>query len=543
MQRRTATRTRLGAVLMAGALLLGACASDEEGGSSTTDTGAGGGEASGSVIKAGWVNEVDLESTDGGQLSVTLPSAPFGLDPTVASLGVTTGGAPLAALYDTLIKWDPDSGEYSGQLAESIESNADFTQWTLKLRPDVVFSDGTPLNADAVEFSVQRMKNARGSAATYPDYVASYEKPDQQTVIFNMVQPLNNFDALLAGELGYMVSPTAVAAAGDQFNTNPVGAGPFVLDRFDPASELILKRNPTYSLGTPPLESIRFVWNPEQGANVDKLLAGETDMIMLTSVPEEVKAIEAGYPANSQLVAGSGLAINSSPDRAFPGDDPRVRQALSLAIDRDAVNQRVNNGEGIMGDFLFPPGNRLYTDQPFAEYNPDEARRLLDEVKAETGWDGTFQLLTPTPTDYALAYQALFNAVGFNAQIDQVQSFLELVERTNLSSNFDVSIHVITTYETNVYQALDRSLSSDSRSNYSKYANPEFDAIVDELRTAPDEAGQAEVLGRLGELWLDQQPFVLTGVQPFTTITGKDVGGIETTVNGLVLFGEAFKAA
>ena len=143
MQRRTATRTRLGAVLMAGALLLGACASDEEGGSSTTDTGAGGGEASGSVIKAGWVNEVDLESTEGGQLSVTLPSAPFGLDPTVASLGVTTGGAPLAALYDTLIKWDPDSGEYSGQLAESIESNADFTQWTLKLRPDVVFSDGT----------------------------------------------------------------------------------------------------------------------------------------------------------------------------------------------------------------------------------------------------------------------------------------------------------------------------------------------------------------------------------------------------------------
>ena len=91
----------------------------------------------------------------------------------------------------------------------------------------------------------------------------------------------------------------------------------------------------------------------------------------------------------------------------------------------------------------------------------------LEEVKAETGWDGSFQLLTPTPTDYALAYQALFNNVGFNAQIDQVASFLELVERTNLSSNFDVSIHVITTYETNVYQALSRSLSSGSRSNWS----------------------------------------------------------------------------
>ena len=543
MQRKLSGWSRLGAVTLAGMLVLGACASDEgeqaesEGeGTETTQP-----EESGPIIQAGWVNETDLEPTTGGTLQVTLPAAPFGLDPTVASLGVTTGGAPLTALYDTLIRWDQETGEYSGQLAESVEHNDDFTQWTLKLRPDVVFSDGTPVNADAVEYSVKRMKGARGSAATYPDYVASYDKPDQQTVVFNMVQPLSNFDALLSGELGYVVSPTAVDADPEGFNTKPVGAGPFVLEKFSPDSELILVRNDKYTISEVPLDGIRFTWNPEQGASVDKLVAGETDMAMLTSVPEEVEAIEAGYPANTQLVAGSGLAISSNPDRDFPGDDARVRQAISLAIDREAVNGRVNRGNGIMGEFLFPDSSRLHVDEPFAEYDPEKAKALVEEVKAETGWDGSFKLLTPIPDDYALAYQALLNNVGFKVTIDQVPSFLELVSKTNLGRDFDVSIHVITTYETNVYQALNRSLSSTSASNYAEYKNPEMDALFDKLRAA-DTDGAKEVLAEIAALWTTEQPFVLTGAQPFTTVTGKNVGGLVSTVNGLILFGEAFKA-
>lgn len=543
MERKLSVWSRWGALLLAGMLVLGACASDDEGAQAEADGPEGTTEVEeqGPVIQAGWVNETDLEPTTGGTLQVTLPAAPFGLDPTVASLGVTTGGAPLTALYDTLIRWDQETGEYHGQLAESIEHNDDFTAWTLKLRPDVVFSDGTPLNADAVEYSVKRMKGARGSAATYPDYVASYDKPDQQTVVFNMAQPLSNFDALLAGELGYVVSPTAVEADPEGFNTKPVGAGPFVLEKFSPDSELVLVRNDQYTVSEVPLDGIRFTWNPEQGASVDKLVAGETDMAMLTSVPEEVKAIEAGYPANTQLVAGSGLAISSNPNRDFPGDDARVRQAISLAIDRDAVNQRVNRGKGIMGNFLFPESSRLYVEEPFSEFDPERAKALVEEVKAETGWDGSFELVTPIPDDYALAYQALLNNVGFKVTIDQVPSFLELVSKTNLGRDFDVSIHVITTYETNVYQALNRSLSSESSSNYAEYKNPAMDALFDKLRAADTEETK-EVLAELAELWRTEQPFVLTGAQPFTTVTGKNVGGLVSTVNGLILFGQAFKA-
>jgi peptide/nickel transport system substrate-binding protein len=534
---------RLGALAFTGALLIAGCASEESGGGDTTDsTGEPTSVDSGSIVKAGWVNETDLEPTTGGTLQVTLPTPPSGLDPTVASLGVTTGGAPLMAIYDSLLQWEPETNTYSGRLAESISSNDDFSVWTLKLKPDLTFSDGTPVNSQAVVFSIERMRSARGSASTYPDYFSSLETPDDLTVVMNLKAPLNNVDALLASDLGYVVSPTAVQADPENFNTNPVGAGPFLLESFDPTSEMVLVKNPDYGLGDVALDGIRFTWSSEQNANVDKLMGGAADLILLTSITEEVRAIEGGYPASSIYVAGSGMAVNSAPDRAFPGDDPRVRQAMAMAIDIESVNERVNNGEGIMGPYLFAPGSIYNVDTPFSTYDPDEARRLLDEVKAETGWDGSFQLTTPPPTDYALAYQGQLNAVGFNATIDPVQSFIQLVERTNISRNFDVAIHVITTYETNVYQALHRSLSTGSRSNYSGYTNPEMDALFDQLRATPDAEGTREVLTQVAELWQTEQPFLLTGNQPFTTVTGKNVGGVQISANGLILFDEVFKS-
>ena len=542
MRTTKAMRTRLGAVVIAGAMLLGACAGDDSSSSDgdsggTTDTTA---VDSGTVIKQGWVNEADVAESTGGTLEVTMPSPPLGLDPTVASHGVSSGGAPLMAIYDSLMRWNPDTGEFTPQLADSLESSDDFVTWTLKLRPDVTFSDGTPLDAESVVYSIQRMSNARGSTATYPEYIASYDTPDPQTVVFTLAQPLNNFNALLAGELGYVVSPTAVEADPEGFNTNPVGAGPFTVENFDPAQELVLTKNPNYALGDVPLDGLRFSWNPEQSANLDKLTGGETDLVMLTSIPEEVEAIEGGYPTYTQYVAGSGLAINGAGEGDFPGDDPRVRQAISYALDLDSVNQRVNDGEGIMGNFLYAPGTPLYVDTPFGSYDADKATQLLDEVKAETGWDGSFELLTPAPNDYALAYQALLNAVGFDVTIDQVPTFLELVVRVNLERNYDVSIHAFTTFPTNTYQALDRTFSSDSASNYLGYSNPEMDALLDQLPGADGDEATKEILSQMAELWQTEQPFVLTGNQPFSTITAKDVGGIVPTVNGLIMFDKAY---
>jgi peptide/nickel transport system substrate-binding protein len=533
------SRRRVWAVwLVLVALLLGACASEE----STSDGPEGTvGDGDVPVVQAGWANETDLEPTTGGTANVTLATPPTSLDPKTASYGLTTEGTVLMALYDNLLRYDPQTGEFEGQLAESIEHNADFSQWTLKLRPNLTFTDGTPLDSAAVVFSIQRLATGRGVVAGFPAFFASFETPDPLTVVMNMVEPMGNVDALLASELGLVVSPTAAQAAGDAFGTNPVGAGPFKLESYNPDAELVLVKNPDYGGGDVRLDGIRFTWSPDMAGNVDKVELGQSDMTFVTEVDLRVRAIEAGMPVLTSPAAGTGLAINSAPDRAFPGDDVRVRQAVAMAVDLDQVNERLYEGHGQLGNFLFPPGSRLHTETPWGVYDPDGARRLVEEVKAETGWDGTARLNTPLPTDLALAMQAQLNAVGFNVQIDQYQSFTQLIDRNIINRDFDLSIWVLSSYETNLWQVLNRSFNSQSRSNWFGFASDEVDALLAELRQAGDDQ-VVDVLNRLAEVWQREQGYFFAGSQPYSAITTDRIGGMEPTANGLFLWPDVFKA-
>jgi peptide/nickel transport system substrate-binding protein len=526
--------------LVAAALLLGACASEESGGGGSDDP-AGGGAAS-NQIQAGWSNEPELEPTSGGTLEVTLAAPPPGLDPNSGTLGLPTQGPVFTAIYDSLMRYDPDTGELTGHLAEGFTHNDDFTEWTLKLRPGVNFTDGTPLNSAAVVYSLERIATARNAASTYPAYFSSVETPDDLTVVFRLDTPLNNVDAMFAAELGFIVSPTAAQAAGEGFANNPVGAGPFKVESFAPDSELVLVKNPDYALGDVRLDGIRMTWSSDQGANLDKVMTGQSDMAFLNNVQGVSRAIDSGLPVYTTLVGGNGIAINNAAGRAFPGNDPRVRQAIGMAADPELMNERVNDGRGVVGRWLLPPGNRFYVDNPYSVGDVEGARELLAEVKAETGWDGSLTLVTPPPDDQALAFQAQLNAVGFNVTVEPLASFTQLIERILLNRDFDLSIWTMTTYDTNIYQALSRTLLSTSPSNYLSFDSPEMDALLGQLREAADEDAFREVLNEIALQWQTDQPFMYTGTQPYSTIVTDEVGGIIPTAIGVFLWNEVFKA-
>jgi peptide/nickel transport system substrate-binding protein len=528
------------AALVALALLATGCASDD---TTSSSGGTGAGSGTETPIRAGWVNATELEPSTGGTLEVTLPARPGGLDPNTSTLGLVTQGPILTAIFDSLMRYDAETGTFTGQLAEGLTSNDELTEWTLKLRPDVTFSDGTPFNAAAVVASMERLKTARGLAATYPSFFSSIEATDDLTVVLRLDTPLNNVDALLATEMGFIVSPTAVAAAGEGFSRSPVGAGPFMVERFDPAAELVLVKNPAYSLGEVRLDRIRMTWSNDQGANVDKVLVGQADMAFVGAVPQVARAISEGLPTYTTLVGGNGMAINNAAGKAFPGNDPRVRKAISMAIDPQVSNERAFDGDGVMGRWMMPPGNRFHVDTPFSVGDQDEARRLVDAVKAETGWDGKARIIAqPSDQDMALSYQAQLNAIGFDAQLDPVQDASQMVERVTANRDFDLSIWIMTMYDTNIWQALSRSLSSTSTANYSGFSSPEMDALLDELRGAPDDEATRGVLDEIAELWQAEQPFFFAGTQTFSTVTTDRVGGLVPTAQGVFLWSDVFKA-
>src|SRR5262249_11142184 len=157
------------------------------------------------------------------------------------------GGLIGNAVYDQLLWIDPASGNINYELATSLKSD-DGTHWTLALRPNVTFSDGTPFNAAAVQFSCTRLTDPQLGSGTrqVAQQITNMMAPDDLTLSFDLQQKNAQFPQLVNsfGGLNWIVSPTAAAKAGATFPNSPVGAGPFVVKEWIRSSKIELARNP-----------------------------------------------------------------------------------------------------------------------------------------------------------------------------------------------------------------------------------------------------------------------------------------------------------
>src|SRR5690606_8926471 len=175
----------------------------------------------------------------GGTLTVGVFSEVPSLDPIISGGTGFTGGSEQAAIYDQLVVYDSESATYIPPTAESLTPNGDHTEWTLTLRPDIAFADGTPYDAEAVKLNIERhaspksQSQFRGVVATD---ITDITVVDARTVKFTLAAPWPGFPVVLASAPGRIVSPRALEQLGDQLSTNPTGAGagPFVVESFRP---------------------------------------------------------------------------------------------------------------------------------------------------------------------------------------------------------------------------------------------------------------------------------------------------------------------
>ena len=156
---------RFAALLVVLGLLAAACGDDDDGGAAG-EAEAPSDEAEESEVTATPAeDEVCTEERQGGELTMGVQLMAIGLDPTVALGTGVAGATEITAIYDTLMRYNPDTGEIDPHVAESLEPNDDFTQWTLTLPEGITFGNGDPLTAEAVQFSVDRLKNATVAAS------------------------------------------------------------------------------------------------------------------------------------------------------------------------------------------------------------------------------------------------------------------------------------------------------------------------------------------------------------------------------------------
>ncbi len=328
----------------------------------------------------------------GGTLRIGIANEIATLDPVRQSIGgITTGSDRAFLVYGTLMKLNTKTGAIIPGLAQSI-TTTDAQTWTLKLRPNVKFSDGTPLDADAVIFNFERFKDPANafSGAAIVNQIAKMTKIDPQTVEFRLTSPNGSFDIVFTDTVGTMGSPTAIKADPRNWGLKPIGAGPFMVKEWIRDKEISYVRNPTYfDQPRPYLDGVVVRIIPSPQTLAASLKNGEIDAIHVADAVNALPVATAD-PKNfrgfdSTQVSG-GIGVGCNLDRA-PCNDVRFREALSLSFDFKSAKQVTLPGvpypENTLRCMPWGPGSPYCAKDVVVKYNPTKAKKLFDAVKAD----------------------------------------------------------------------------------------------------------------------------------------------------------------
>ena len=327
-------------------------------------------------------------------------------------------------LFDNLTSRHPDGKLYPGLATEwKLEGQ---TTWRFKLRPGVKWHNGDPFTSADAKFSIERTydPNVKTMVATTLTTIDRIEAPNPNTLVIHTKKP----DPLLPGRLafygGQIVPKKYVETVGnDAFNAKPVGTGPVRFVSWVKDDKMVLEGNPDYWGGKPDFDRMIVRAIPETAPRIAALLKGEVDMITQLPPDQEDKVI--ANPSTRMVGAlYAGLYVLGVNSKRPPLDNPLVKQALSLAIDREAIVKELWRGRGIVPSQPIARGdNHFDPSLPPLAYNPKEARERLKKA----GYKGEEILIETTVAyvsqDKAMseAIAAMWKDVGINVKVEVIE--------------------------------------------------------------------------------------------------------------------------
>src|SRR5664279_4203362 len=386
------------------------------------------------VIAAALLLSLDVGVQAQTTLRIGLAEDPDILDPTMARTYV--GRIVFAAVCDKLFDID-EKLNIVPQLALSHETSADGKEMTIKLRPGVKFHDGEPLDAEAAKFSLDRHLTMQGSFRK-PELAAldHVDVVDPLTIKLVLKSPFSPLIAQLTDRAGMMVSPKAAKEAGDKFGQHPVCAGPYKFVERVQQDRIVFEKFADYwNKDNVFIDRIVFLPIVDSTVRLANLKSGGLDMIerLLATDIKDVRT-DTKLKLSAVLSLGyEGITINIGNDKAKGplSQSAKVRQALDLSIDRDAINQVVFNGE-------FKPGNQwVNPDHPYYQKAFPVRPRDVAKAKALLKEAG---VTPPVSVDFMVPKGAETEAVA------------QVIQSMAAEAGFDMKIRV-TEFATSLKQA------------------------------------------------------------------------------------------
>ena len=454
-------------------------------------------------------------------------------------------------VFDRLVTFDADLN-IKPQLASRWDISDDQKSATFRLRPNVKFHDGTPLDAEAVKASIERMLDSARNTTNGPIWspIEGADVLDPLTVRIRTKAPYALLLNTLAHGSGAIVSPTAIKTNGDKsMGTQPVGAGPYMLESFNQGQEVVLKAFPEYWAGKPKLDKIIFRYVPEASTRIAALKTGSIDVA--DDIPSHLIA-SIKQDKNLDIVAKSGLrpmglAMLTTRE---PFNDARVRRALNHSVPVKALADKLYFGYAHVSDS--PQAFNTYGHKSVGTYDfdPKKAAAMLAEAGFKKNAQGVLErdgkpfemrLITSDgifPGDLRLAEVAAksFQDLGIKVDVKKVEraSYWDYLRAPLAELVWDVAVfgfnpsngagsyHLEALYKANSDDA-----KRPSSWNIARYRSAEVDKLIDQAKVTVDPAKHAELLGQVQKIVWDDAPYVFLQVNDIVSAKRKDVADLE----------------
>jgi peptide/nickel transport system substrate-binding protein len=465
-------------------------------------------------------------------LIVAVPNDMQNLDPTLSSADTVTQEM-LTNVYDWLIDYKvstdangamtSDPSSFVGALAEKYEWNADGTVITFTLRDGLKFSNGDPINAQAVKFTYDRLYDQNGVTPFLMSMAAVPDKNhvtvvDDKTIQIKVDKP----NTLLLGNMaqyGHSILDPAVVqpheTADDPYadnwlksNTAGTEQGPFRLDSWEPGNQWVLVPNENYYGDKPKLQKIIFKVIPDASSRLAQLQSGAVDIAYQLPL-KDVKNLQSDPNITIADNPTRGVVFIGMNQNTAPFDNAKVRQAISYAVPYDTILKEVLQGYGKQLTSPIPDGTPYHTDQFFQyKLDYDKAKQLLTEAGFPNGFDATFQIASGVEEgkEIAVWVQQSLAQIGIKVTIQEIPgaAFNEQLQKHELgffffnnwiSINNDPFYHLFWLFRSDCC-------------DYTNYKNQTVWDLIDKNTLNTDENARQAAAMQIQQTIMDEAPWV-----------------------------------
>lgn len=464
-------------------------------------------------------------------------------------------------VYDTLLQPTPDGKSLQPGLASGYKVSDDGLTMTVTLRPDIKFSDGSPIQASDVKFTLDRghSKEEGGNYYFLLSAVKSVEAAAPDTVVIHFSHPDPVFPQVLASfytaimpEKQMMAMPGATLRdKARAFADHPVASGPFVLSNWVRGSKFSLIRNPHYwKMGEdnqplPYLDQVDVLIVPDDATRILMLKSGQIDGTEFVpfSRAAELKTTPnirmVLFPAEKIAYLGMNIRPTLKDGTPNPLSDKRVRQALNYGVEKKAIAQIVTYGMGAPQVTLPPASTPMALtakNEPYP-YDPAKAKALLEQAGYKNGFDLTINAVAGNADDAAelAAIQQMWAQLGVRLKVQLLDS------TTNVAKYRASDFQMRSAIWTNDYNDPSQIVSYMAyfpayEANRSGFNDPELNGLFEKSQTETDQQKRAEMFRRIQEIYIDAAPMVFLLDEPYPVALNARVQGFVQLPLGNYMF-------